>query len=93
MAASHWVCFCYTSHYNRFSHEIDKVPLAARVAAGAFGFFIFNHAFDGPDLYGALSFFETTPSRPSLQTAFEQFRRHRVRCVVPRAATVPQKFS
>jgi hypothetical protein len=23
-----------------------------RVAAGAFGFLIFNHAFDGPDLYG-----------------------------------------
>jgi len=28
------------------------------VAAGAFGFLIFSHAFDGPDLYGALSFFE-----------------------------------
>jgi hypothetical protein len=40
------------------------------VAAGAFGFLIFNHAFDGPDLYGASSFFETMPSRPSLQTAF-----------------------
>jgi len=25
----------------------------ARVAAGAFGFLTFNHAFDGPDLYGA----------------------------------------
>jgi hypothetical protein len=24
----------------------------ARVAAGAFGFLIFNHTFDGPDLYG-----------------------------------------
>ena len=32
-------------------------------------FLIFNHAFDGPDLYGELSFFETMPSRPSLQTA------------------------
>jgi hypothetical protein len=41
----------------------------ARVAAGAFGFLIFNHAFDGPDLYGALIFFETIPTRPSLQTA------------------------
>src|SRR5262245_27564037 len=40
-----------------------------RVAAGAFGFLIFSHAFDGPDLYGALSFFETMPSNPSLQTA------------------------
>ena len=38
----------------------------ARVAAGAFGFLIFNHAFDGPDLYGALSFFETMPSGPRL---------------------------
>jgi hypothetical protein len=25
-------------------------------AAGAFGFLIFGHAFDGPDLYGAFSF-------------------------------------
>jgi hypothetical protein len=32
-------------------------------------FLIFSHAFDGPDLYGALSFFETMPSRPSLQMA------------------------
>jgi hypothetical protein len=23
-----------------------------RIAAGAFGFLIFSHAFDGPDLYG-----------------------------------------
>jgi hypothetical protein len=38
-----------------------------RVAADAFGFLIFSHAFDGPDLYGALSFFETMPSRPSLR--------------------------
>jgi hypothetical protein len=30
---------------------------------------IFSHAFDGPDLYGALSFFETMPSKPSLQMA------------------------
>jgi hypothetical protein len=30
---------------------------------------IFSHAYDGPDLYGASSFFETMPSRPSLQTA------------------------
>jgi hypothetical protein len=33
----------------------QNVPSAARVAAGAFGFLIFSHAFDGPDLYGALS--------------------------------------
>jgi hypothetical protein len=41
----------------------------ARVAAGAFGFLIFNQAFEGPDLYGESTFFETMPSRPSLQTA------------------------
>jgi hypothetical protein len=29
----------------------------------------FIHVFDGPDLYGALSFFETIPSSPSLQIA------------------------
>jgi hypothetical protein len=39
------------------------------VAAGALGFLIFSHAFDDPDLYGALSFFETMPSGPSLQMA------------------------
>jgi len=37
--------------------------------AGAFGFLIFDHAFDGPDLYGESSFFETMPSRPSLRMA------------------------
>ena len=35
-------------------HQDQKVPSIARVA-GAFGFLIFNHAFDGPDLYGASS--------------------------------------
>jgi hypothetical protein len=40
----------------------QNVPSIARVAAGALGFLIFSHAFDGPDLYGALSFFETMPS-------------------------------
>ena len=30
-------------------------PSVARVAAGVFGFLIFSHAFDGPDLYGELS--------------------------------------
>jgi hypothetical protein len=35
------------------------VPLA-----GAFGFLIFNHAFEGPDLYGALSFFEVDLAQP-----------------------------
>jgi hypothetical protein len=35
------------------------------VAAGDFGFLIFSHTFEGPDLYGASSFFETMPSRPT----------------------------
>jgi len=30
----------------------QNVPSIARVAAGAFGFLIFNHAFDGPDPAG-----------------------------------------
>ena len=42
----------------------------ARVAAGALGFLIFSHAFDGPDLYGAFSLFEIMASRPSLPTAY-----------------------
>jgi len=29
--------------------DAQNVPSAARVAAGAFGFLIFSHAFDGPD--------------------------------------------
>jgi hypothetical protein len=52
-----------------FRRRPQNVPSVARVAAGAFGFLIFSHAFDGPDLYGALSFFETMPSKPSLQMA------------------------
>jgi hypothetical protein len=51
------------------SSRFQKLPSIAHVAAGAFGFLIFNHAFDGPDLYGASSFFETIPSSPSLQAA------------------------
>ena len=39
-------------------HWPQNVPSVARVAAGAFGFLIFSHAFDGPERYGALSFFE-----------------------------------
>ena len=41
-------------------------PIRWFVVAGAFGFLTFSHTFDGPD---ASSFFETMPSRPSLQTA------------------------
>ena len=51
---------------SRAKHSLEV--LIARIAAGAFGFLIFNHAFDGPDLYGASNFFDTMPSRPSLQT-------------------------
>jgi hypothetical protein len=40
----------------------QNVPSSARVAAGALGFLIFSHAFDGPERYGASSFFETMPS-------------------------------
>jgi hypothetical protein len=36
--------------------QSQNVPSMTRVAAGAFGFLIFSHAFDGPDLYGASSF-------------------------------------
>jgi hypothetical protein len=48
----------------------QNVPSILRVAAGAFGFLIFSHAFDGPDLYGALSFFETIPSRRKIAERF-----------------------
>jgi hypothetical protein len=43
----------------------------ARVAAGALGFLTFIQVFEGPERYGAFSFFETIPSGPSLQIAFE----------------------
>ena len=52
------------------SSRFQKLPSKTRVAAAAFGFLVLSHAFDGPDLYGASSFFETMPSRPSLQTAY-----------------------
>jgi hypothetical protein len=51
----------------------QNVPSIARVAAGAFGFLIFSHAFDGPDLYGASSFFETIPSSSKLADGCEHF--------------------
>jgi hypothetical protein len=41
--------------------KLENPPSNARVAAGAFGFLIFNHAFDRPDLYGASGFFEPMP--------------------------------
>ena len=40
-----------------------------RRAAAAFGFFTFIQTLEGPERYGAFSFFETIPSKPSLQTA------------------------
>ena len=49
----------------------ENVPSMARVAAGALGFLTFIQVFEGPERYGAFSFFETIPSSPSLQIAFE----------------------
>jgi hypothetical protein len=50
------VChFPQCSGNQAFRSGVQKVPSIARVAAGAFGFLIFSHAFDGPDLYGASS--------------------------------------
>jgi hypothetical protein len=60
---------CQTDNNNICRPSHQNVPSITRVAAGALGFLIFSHTFDGPDLYGASSFFETIPSRPSLQTA------------------------
>src|SRR5262249_50015095 len=47
----------------------QNVPSWARLAAGAFGFLTLIQVFDGPERYGAFSFFDTMPSRPSWQTA------------------------
>ena len=43
-----------------YSHQ--NVPSMTRVAAGAFGFLTLIHVLDGPERYGAFSFFETIPS-------------------------------
>jgi hypothetical protein len=43
----------------------------ARVAAGAFGFLIFSHAFDGPDLYGESSFLWNDALKAELTNGFE----------------------
>ena len=50
----------------------------ARVAAGAFGFLTLIYVFEGPERYGASSFFETMPSEPSLLRFYhaEQRRHH-----------------
>jgi hypothetical protein len=45
----------------------QNVPSTTRVAADAFGFLTLIQVLDGPERYGAFSFFETIPSRPSLQ--------------------------
>jgi hypothetical protein len=37
---------------NEGTNSSQNVPSTTRVAAGAFGFLIFSHAFDGPDSYG-----------------------------------------
>jgi hypothetical protein len=49
--------------------ELVRCPIDGSRRGGCFRIFDFQPRLDGPDLYGALSFFETTPSRPSLQTA------------------------
>jgi hypothetical protein len=46
-----------------------------------FEFLIFSHAFDGPDLYGALIFFETIPSSRNWQTAANMSQKFSHRCV------------
>jgi hypothetical protein len=61
-------CAAGCARVERTSHSFCGASIT-RVAAGAFGFLIFSHAFDWPDLYGALSFFETMPSSPKWQTA------------------------
>jgi hypothetical protein len=43
------------------------------VAADIFRFLIFSHTLDGPDLYGASSFFETMALKPKLANGFEHF--------------------
>ena len=43
------------------------------MAAGDFGFLTLIHAFDGPERYGASSFFDTMPSSPRSQTAANIF--------------------
>jgi hypothetical protein len=55
--------------YRRSRKFCQNVPSRARVAAGAFGFLTLIQVFDGPDRYGASSFFETIPSSPRWQTA------------------------
>jgi hypothetical protein len=55
--------------YRRSRKFCQNVPYIARVAAGAFGFLTLIQVFDGPDRYGASSFFETIPSSPRWQTA------------------------
>jgi hypothetical protein len=45
----------------------QNVPSIAGVAAGAFGLLTLIQVFDEPERYGESSFFETIPSRPSLQ--------------------------
>jgi hypothetical protein len=45
-----------TTSFRALENELrgpQNVPSMARVAAGAFGFLIFSHAFDGPSFNGA----------------------------------------
>ena len=57
-------------------------------------FFTLIQVFDGPERYGAFSFFETIPSSPRLHAASKQFVTVALSLFdVLDAATVPQKFS
>jgi len=56
-------------YYVAYLTVCQKVASIARLAAGAFGFLTFIQIFEGPERFGAFSFFETIPSSPSLQAA------------------------
>jgi hypothetical protein len=56
-------------YYVAYLTVCQKVASIARLAAGAFGFLTLIQVLDGPERYGAFSFFDTMPSRPSWQTA------------------------
>ena len=57
---------------NDDTNSSQNIRFTARLAAGAFGFLIFNHVFDGRDLYGAIQFFVTCPLA-ELGYGFEHF--------------------
>jgi len=48
-------------------HHFPQRPSRKRTIAGLFGFLTLIQSRDGPDRYGAVSRFDTMPSKPSLQ--------------------------